>query len=166
MPFEVNIHHIQLACCVPSNRINHTPLHQQRDDATRGGEGHGVVWRHSFSLCRHPSLVTYPKGLHCIFRLITLLEEIGQLLPERDAGKAQFVRCVSFQRLWLTGNMDLAGAIVTWFQTHLKPGIFLKDFTFPACWRKWRIIVTFFATYRVADANIIRIDTSCGCFAP
>lgn len=41
-----------------------------------------------------------------MLRLIVLLEEIGQLLPERNYGKFQFVKCVSFQSLGLAGNEE------------------------------------------------------------
>lgn len=42
--------------------------------------GPRIALGRSFGLCGQVSLIIYPKGLHCVFWFITLLEEIGQLL--------------------------------------------------------------------------------------
>lgn len=53
----------------------------------------------------------------------------------RNDGKAQFVKCVSFQSLWLTGNKELAEATYNAISNTLNLE-FLS--TFLACLRKWR----------------------------
>lgn len=42
--------------------------------------GPRIALGHLFGLCGQVSLIISPKGLHCVFWFITLLEEIGQLL--------------------------------------------------------------------------------------
>lgn len=108
--------------------------------------GPRIALGHSFGLCGQASPIMYPKGFHCVFWFITLLEEIGQLLLwkrrwESNTCKMCFIskpvayRQHEFRRSNLEGN----------FKHITESGVSRKGFSL-ACGSEGSL-VTFLATY-------------------
>lgn len=130
---EVNIPHTpDLPVSFPPHRYNNVVGQSRLSTAAK----ELCDWREGlvccsevFSLYKQAFLIMCPETVHCICRLIALLEEIGQPVPwKKWWEKPNLWNVFHFKVCDLRATRSTQKQLFTQFQTHPYSGVSLKDF--------------------------------------